>query len=141
MVRERAVAKGISLKSDFHASAPTVMGDMRAIKQIVLNLLTNAVKFTPKNGNVSISSIVNSDGSVVVCVVDTGIGIHESDIPTILEPFGQVSTTDTRAQDGSGLGLPLAKRLSELHGATFILESKVGFGTKIAVQFPPGRCL
>lgn len=110
-------------------------GDRRSVKQMIINLLGNAVKFTPRLGSVSIIAETNTDG-VSVCVRDTGCGIKPADLPTVLEPFSVSEDVYTRVRGGAGLGLAITKRLIELHGGRISIESKVGVGTAVALRFP-----
>jgi signal transduction histidine kinase len=114
--------------------------DERRLRQILLNLLSNAVKFTPAGGEVKITAAPNGQG-LAISVADNGIGIAPEDIPRAMERFGQIDSVLSRKHDGTGLGLPLAKHLAELHGAAFAIESEVGVGTTVTITFPPGRVL
>ncbi|GAA6157602.1 hypothetical protein NBRC116588_30750 [Pyruvatibacter sp. HU-CL02332] len=113
----------------------TVMADPRALQQILLNLISNGVKFTEPGGSVSVQ-VANDMDRWCIAVSDTGIGIPEEDLPNVLAPFGQVANAMTRQQDGTGLGLPLAKSLTEIMSGDFKLESIVGEGTKVSIAFP-----
>jgi len=137
MIRDRAFEKDVELVVKLEALSPIILADERVLKQVVLNLLTNAVKFTEKNGRVTISTIIDFEGSVSITVSDTGIGIEQADIARVLEPFAQVTFTDDRAHEGTGLGLPLSKRLIELHAATMEISSEIGVGTQVVIKFPP----
>ena len=108
------------------------------LKQIVLNLLYNAIKFTPPMGQVK-TSIFTEDGSAVLQISDTGIGIAQEDMPKVLAPFQQVRDDYTKTEEGTGLGVFLSNRLTELHGGTLSIESEVGKGTTVTVRFPPER--
>ena len=136
MIRDRARQKRVSLEENLDERAPMIIGDKRAIRQVVLNLLTNAVKFTPEGGTVSVSSDISDEGRISVQVYDTGIGIDKSDMSLIMEPFGQAAATESRDHEGTGLGLPLASRLVELHHGTLDLQSDIGVGTRVTVMFP-----
>src|SRR4029453_2496270 len=105
-----------------------VVADERKVKQILLNLLSNAVKFTPEGGRVSLTATV-ADGGITIAVSDTGIGIAPEDQATIFEEFRQVGRDDARKQEGTGLGLTLAKKFVELHGGRIWVESRVGEGS------------
>ncbi len=129
-VRTRA-AKGL----------PRVRCDERALKQIILNLLTNAIKFTPEMGKISIRTKIRPDGWFELSVSDTGIGIASADIPLTLQPFAQVDSTLSRKYEGSGLGLPLVKSLIDLHGGKIEIKSVVGEGTTVTVLLPPERVI
>lgn len=115
--------------------------DDRLIKQVFLNLLSNAVKYNVKGGRVVIVTGCNPQGGVCVTVSDTGIGIAQSDIKKVMEPFGQARSDAYRTHEGTGLGLSLSKQLTELHGGTLTLTSKEGVGTKVTVNFPPERTM
>jgi len=136
MVKERAVQRRISLTTDIPDGLPILNADERKVVQILLNLLSNAVKFTPEGGNVHILARRDGTDRVLVQVNDNGIGIAPENIAQALTAFGQVSNLFTRDQAGTGLGLPLAKQLAELHGATLDLESAVGVGTTVSLRFP-----
>lgn len=109
------------------------------MKQILLNLLSNAIKFTPSGGRVTIEAAVQDDGRMVVTVEDTGIGMNEEDIPVAMSSFGQIDSSFSRKFDGTGLGLPLSKMLTEMHGGELTLESAPGKGTSVTVTFPAER--
>jgi len=109
------------------------------VKQVLINLLANAIKFTPGGGKVRLSAAHARDGGLVLAVADTGIGIAKEDIPKALERFGQVDSKLSRRYEGAGLGLPLAKQLMELHGGALVLESELNVGTTVSVTFPRER--
>lgn len=115
-------------------NVPLLTGDARRIRQVVLNILSNGLKFTADGGSVGWSA----DGHVIR-IQDTGIGIAPDDIATALEPFGQVDNRLSRVYEGTGLGLPLAKRLVERHDGSLTLESAVGVGTIVTIRFPASR--
>ena len=139
-IRDRAHQSEISVDLSFEPGLPDLFCDETKFKQILVNLLGNAVKFTERGGSISVRAYVCPHlGGVDVAVSDTGIGIEEEDIEEILTVFGQVDSAVTRQYDGAGLGLPLTKALVELHGGRFRLDSKVGVGTKVTVCFPPER--
>ena len=139
LIKERALNSNINLSIVLEVELPQIQADERKLKQILLNLLSNAVKFMPDGGRVSIKAEVDPNSGFRVAVSDTGIGISEEDFTRVLTPFGQVESALTRKFDGTGLGLPLAKSLAELHAGTLNLESKVGSGTTVTVQFPVHR--
>ena len=141
MVRDRAEVANIELVVERSGRLPTLNADERILKQIVLNLLSNAVKFTPAGGRVTVSVGEGKSGEVVVAVADTGIGIAPGDIALVLSTFGQVDSSLARNHDGTGLGLPLAKALTELHGGRLRLASEVGVGTTVAMHLPAERVL
>jgi signal transduction histidine kinase len=107
--------------------------------QIVLNLVSNAVKFTPDDGQVHISVAASASEGVVIKIADTGIGIAPADVERVLRPFEQVESSLTRRHSGTGLGLPYAVRLAQLHGGKLTLESAPGKGTTASVWLPPKR--
>jgi two-component system cell cycle sensor histidine kinase PleC len=110
--------------------------DGRRMKQVVLNLLSNAHKFTPEGGMLGVEAVNGRAGSVFIRVVDTGIGMSPDELLDAMQPFRQVSSALSRTHEGTGLGLPIAKRLVELHGATFKVESKKNVGTCVSLEFP-----
>ena len=136
LVTTRARAADIALRTDFDASLPNLYADERKLKQILLNLLTNAIKFTPEGGTVEVSSRSDADGSLVIAVKDSGIGMSAEDIPKALAPFGQVDGRLSRKYEGTGLGLPLTKALIELHDGVMTLRSEPGNGTEVEIRFP-----
>ncbi|HUC60717.1 MAG TPA: PAS-domain containing protein [Alphaproteobacteria bacterium] len=140
-VRDRATALKVRLENELPEGLPTVRVDPLRLKQVLLNLLSNSVKFTPEGGDVTVSGGVSPAGEFVLAIVDTGIGIAPEDMARVLEPFGQVDSTMHRRYEGTGLGLPLAKALVELHGGTLALDSKVGVGTTVTVRLPKERVL
>ena len=129
---------GLHLEMDIPAHLPGLIADGRRVRQIVLNLVSNAVKFTPAGGQVNVRTFV-SGGELVVEVGDTGIGISDTDMPKALERFGQVENCFSRKHQGSGLGLPLVRQLAELHGGRFDISSQPGAGTTATVTFPAAR--
>ena len=138
-VAERARQEDVELIRDFKKGAIAIHADLRCCKQIVLNLVTNAIKFTEPGGNVTISVRQTSDGSIAISVADTGIGMDQSEIRAALQPFRQIDSGLARRHEGTGLGLPLVKALAELHGARFEIQSEPGLGTTARVLFPPER--
>ena len=139
MLAERARGKGVRLDSDVSASLAHAFADKRKIRQILLNLLSNAIKFTPSGGAVSVAAKVDNHGQMVITVIDSGIGIAEDDIPTALSVFGQVHRA--QSHEGTGLGLPLCKMFTELHGGKLLLNSVVGDGTTVRVVLPASRVI
>lgn len=128
----------IRLAAETPTSLPTLWADQRRIRQVLLNLVSNALKFTPEGGRVTVSAALDHSG-LVISVTDTGIGITAEDIPRALERFGQVDSRFSRRYQGTGLGLPLSKRLIELHGGVLSIESTVGTGTILTVTLPQER--
>ena len=115
---------------------PRIWADERAMRQIALNLLTNAIKFTPQGGQVTIKAGWTMAGGQYFSVKDTGPGIPEQEIPVIMSSFGRGSMAQKNADEGTGLGLPIVKGLVELHGGTFTLRSRLREGTEVIVIVP-----
>ncbi len=141
MVKNRASDAGLSITVDIEEGIPLLRADERRFKQIVINLLTNAIKFTETGGSIAVKSWYNTDSGFVLQVIDTGIGIAPEDIPKALSRFQQIDGALNREQEGTGLGLPLSKTLAELHGGTLELESQIGVGTTVSVHFPSERAV
>ena len=137
MVAERA--DGASVRLEIQPTDVSVRADELRLKQVLLNLLSNAVKFTPKGGRVSVATAVTSGGELVIAVTDTGIGMRAEDIPRALEPFGQVDDGARGSRQGTGLGLPLAVCLTELHHGRLAIDSVPGQGTTVTVTLPAER--
>jgi signal transduction histidine kinase len=138
MVTGQAAKARIQLSTDIAADLPLLHADKRRIKQILINLVSNALKFTPANGRVRVRAHT-AHGALVLAVVDSGIGIAAEDIPKALARFGQVDSSLSRKYEGTGLGLPLSKQFAELHGGSLILESRVHEGTTVTVTLPAVR--
>jgi signal transduction histidine kinase len=137
---EQAIEGRIALKLDLPKTLPRVWADARKIKQVMLNLISNAIKFTPAGGSVSVRLFQDEvKGDVMVAVADTGIGIEEGDIEKVFSAFGQVENSLSRRHEGTGLGLPLTLALVEIHGGQIQLQSKVGAGTTVTVRLPASR--
>ncbi len=127
----------ISIPRDF----PDLRGEEKAVKQIIVNLLTNAIKFTPEGGDITVTGSINESGEMLIAIKDTGIGIAPEHIAVVLAPFGQIESALSRKNQGTGLGLPLTKALAELHGGNLSIESEVGVGTTVTLTFPAARVL
>lgn len=141
IVRDRAVAAGLSIAIRAPADLPTLYADERKVKQILLNLLSNSIKFTPSGGSITIDASFTPDGDLGLSVTDTGIGMSAADIPKALTPFGQIDSSLARAHEGTGLGLSLCKALTELHGGVLWIESEPGVGTRVTAEFPANRVI
>ena len=137
MIQERAAAKGLSVIEDVPKDLPLVRVDVLRMKQVILNLLSNAVKFTTK-GSVTVSAR-SSNAGVTISISDTGIGMMDSEIKVAMEAFGQVESAFARNQGGTGLGLPIAQHLIELHGGELHVASRPGEGTTVSITIPPKR--
>jgi two-component system cell cycle sensor histidine kinase PleC len=139
LLKLRATNRGIALHEMFEPELPRLWADERAIRQICLNLLSNAIKFTPQGGEIWLKVGWTASGGQYMSVKDTGAGIPEEEIPVVLASFGQGSNSIKSAEQGAGLGLPIAKSLIDLHGGTFVLKSKLRIGTEVICTFPPER--
>jgi two-component system cell cycle sensor histidine kinase PleC len=135
----KAREKGIALVEKYEPNLPDMLADERAIKQIWLNLISNAVKFTPRGGAITLAVGHTLAGGLYFAVHDTGPGIPADEIPRVLSSFGQGSLSYETAQEGAGLGLPIVRGLVELHGGTFTLTSTPGAGTQAHAEFPRSR--
>jgi signal transduction histidine kinase len=139
IMQPQANRERIIIRSSLAPDLPEVVADARSIRQIVLNLLSNSVKFTPPGGQVIVSTMLADTGEVYLRVRDTGVGMSDAEIATALEPFRQLSTV-SRAR-GTGLGLPLTKALVEANRASFTIKSAVSSGTLVEIAFPSTRVL
>ena len=135
LIRDRCQTAGIELHKDYCASDLSVYADAVKFKQIIVNLLTNAVKFTPSGGTISVATRRIDKNKLEISIRDTGIGMTSEEMARALEPFGQVEASYARNSEGTGLGLPLTKALTELHGAEFKLTSRTNIGTEVSVIF------
>jgi len=140
-VRVRADNKRQTITVRIDAGFPRLQADGRLVQQIMLNFLSNAVKFTPERGALTISAELGERGGVALVVADDGIGIAPDDVARALEPFGQVRASSELAHEGTGLGLSLSRRLVELHGGELSIDSAVGKGTRVEASFPPERTI
>ena len=141
LMQPQANRERIIIRTSLAADVPNVVADARSLRQILLNIMSNAVKFTRAGGLVIVSSSLEPSGEVVVRVRDTGIGMSEKDLETALKPFRQVSSSATDRDQGTGLGLPLTKALVEANRASFAIESTPGQGTLVRITFPTTRVL
>jgi PAS domain S-box-containing protein len=139
LLRQKIELASLSLSVTLAPGLPPIRGDARKLKQIVMNLLSNSVKFTPAGGDISITAGHDAPGNLRIEIRDTGIGMRVHEIPKALAPFGQVDSSLARKHEGTGLGLPLVKALTELHGGSFTLSSEPGRGTIAVVILPRQR--
>ncbi|CAA7627068.1 putative Histidine kinase [Candidatus Terasakiella magnetica] len=139
LIVPRAEKGKVIVLDDVPSDLPRLRADERRLKQIVLNLVSNAVKFTPEGGTVTVSARLTVLGAMEVFVSDTGIGMDEADISKALTVFGQVDSGLSRSHEGTGLGLPLTQGLVELHGGVMAISSGKGVGTTVTVTFPAER--
>ncbi len=135
LIRQRAEKAGLKLRTHIPPDLPEIEADFRALKQVLLNLLTNAVKFTPKDGTITVSA-VRTDENVHITVTDTGIGISEKDLQKLARPFEQIDNQYLRTKEGTGLGLALSKSLTEMHNGRMELDSLPGEGTRVHIILP-----
>ena len=135
LIRERATRHGIKLSQAVDEAVGEIVADERKVKQILLNLLSNAVKFTPEGSRVGVTATAAED-TITIAVSDTGIGIAPEDQAAIFEEFRQVGREDARKQEGTGLGLTLAKKFVELHGGRIWVQSQVGQGSTFSFTLP-----
>ncbi len=133
--RERRASDAVTMA--FQPDLPAVRADQRAVTQMIINLLSNALKFTPPEGRITLAARTRADRGVSIEVADTGVGMDADEIPKALALFSQVDDGHARKHEGTGLGLPIVKSLIELHGGTLSLESEKGRGTIVRLDFPP----
>ena len=141
LIKPRAAKSNVRIYTAFDPGLPVLLADEARLRQIGLNLMSNAVKFTKAGGRVSISTGLDSAGGITIAVADSGIGMTADEIRIALEPFRQVTSSLSRTNEGTGLGLPLTKTLVELHGGELDIASVPGRGTTVTVKFPPSRSL
>ncbi len=136
LMREKAGQGDVDLSVEIAPDLPPMQVDGRRVKQVLLNLLSNAIKFTPAGGRVTVAARWDADQGLAVSIADTGIGIADDQLETVLEPFGQVENAYSRKYHGTGLGLPLAMALVNMHGGKLVLESRLGVGTTARFNLP-----
>ncbi|MEC9343539.1 MAG: PAS domain-containing sensor histidine kinase, partial [Pseudomonadota bacterium] len=141
LLQPQANRERIIIRTSLSRAVPRVVADARSIRQIILNLVSNAIKFTPENGQVIVSTVYEGNGEVALRVRDTGNGMSAADIDNAMKPFQQLRGVDEKRGQGTGLGLPLTKALVEANRAYFDLESTPGEGTIAHVHFPTQRVL
>ena len=141
LVSNLAIQNELTVRVDVPDDIPFLFADERCVRQMLVNFLSNGIKFTPKGGNVAACARLEPDGAIVIAVVDTGIGMAQDDIPQALSPFRQLEGSHSRKHEGTGLGLSLTKAMLELHEGTLLVDSKIGAGTTVAAQFPPRRTI
>jgi len=138
---QRSRASLITVRSNIERTAPKLNGDQRRIYQMLLNLMSNAVKFTRANGLIEVSAHRNSDSSLSLKIRDSGIGMTSEEVEKVIEPFTQARGSILNAREGSGLGLPIVKGLIEQHGGTLSIVSAPNKGTTVQLTFPAARCV
>jgi len=139
MMASRAFSSGLKINENVAPDLPRIYADPRLVRQILINLVTNAVKYSKADGAIDIKAFRAENGNMALIVADSGVGIPRDRIHEALEPFGQISSHSDSANQGTGLGLPLAKAMAGLHGGTLKLESDVGQGTTVIVELPASR--
>ncbi len=133
LVKQRAAEREIEIKIDDMSSIPNIIADERRLKQVVLNLLTNAIKFTEPGGRIRVEAVANPGGGCTFTVRDTGIGMAPELVEEALEVFKRGDEPLIRKAEGAGLGLPLANAIVEAHGGALTIESELGVGTAVTV--------
>jgi two-component system, cell cycle sensor histidine kinase PleC len=141
LLKLKADGKGLTIERDFASDLAALWVDQRAVRQICLNLMSNALKFTPRGGRITLHVVTRDDGGQTLTVRDTGPGIPKHEIPKVLQAFGQGSLAQETAEGGTGLGLPIVQSLIGLHGGSFDLQSELRKGTQAIVHFPPARVM
>ncbi|MGZ2482195.1 PAS domain S-box-containing protein [Rhizobium pisi] len=142
LVQPQANGQRVIIRTALSHSVPDVVADLRSIKQIALNILSNAIRFTPSGGQIVVSTSYEANGSVVLRVRDTGVGMTRNELDQAMKPFRQVSSTQSRHRgDGTGLGLPLTKAMVDANRATFSINSAPNEGTLVEITFPSQRVL
>ncbi len=139
MLRGKASDGGLALLTELEPNLPVVAADVRAVKQILLNLMSNALKFTPPGGTIVVFGCVTAEREFAFGVRDNGIGIAETDRERVFENFGQGRQDALTMERGTGLGLPIVKGLANAHGGRLVLESTLGKGTCVTVFLPASR--
>jgi signal transduction histidine kinase len=139
LVEQRARTSGLRLVVNVARNLPNVIGDPRALRQITLNILTNAIKFTPPGGTVEVFAALQSDGEAIFGVRDDGVGIAPAEQQLVFERYGRANHRATQDAEGTGLGLPIVRGLAEAHGGRVTLESAFGHGTCITIWLPAAR--
>ncbi|MFO1121344.1 MAG: ATP-binding protein [Hyphomicrobiales bacterium] len=136
IIDAKAKEKSIALETLVAPEMPKIMGDPLRIKQVLINLVGNAVKFTPQGGRIRVDVRPLQDGYAVIEVTDTGCGMTPAEIETAMRPFGQIDTAFSKRHEGTGLGLPIAYALARLHGGDLRIDSQKDHGTRVTVILP-----
>lgn len=141
LVQPQANGQRVIIRTALSQSVPQVVADLRSIKQIVLNILSNAIRFTPSGGQIVVSTAYEANGSVVLRIRDTGIGMTRPELELAMKPFRQVAGASRKRGDGTGLGLPLTKAMVDANRANFAITSAPNEGTLVEITFPSQRVL
>lgn len=136
-----AQGAGVNLVAEIDADLPPVRGDSVKLRQVFTNLISNALKFTQDGGAVTVKALTTPEGGVEIVVADTGVGMSEDEVAIALTPFGQVDASHARWREGTGLGLPIARALVQLHGGGMTILSEKSVGTEVHVILPPNKQL
>jgi two-component system cell cycle sensor histidine kinase PleC len=132
----KAKEKNIAVTRTIAPNMPQLDADPLRVKQIIINVLSNAVKFTPERGSVHIEVMATEDRYALISVTDNGIGMSPNEVDIALRPFGQVETAFNRRHEGTGLGLPISMALTRLHGGQLLVNSEKGKGTRVSILLP-----
>ncbi|MEK1865772.1 MAG: ATP-binding protein, partial [Ensifer adhaerens] len=141
LVQPQANSQRVIIRTSLSAAVPNVVADGRSIKQIALNILANAIRFTPSGGQIVVSTSYEANGSVMLRIRDTGVGMTRGELDQAMKPFRQVTTGARKRGDGTGLGLPLTKAMAEANRAHFSITSAPNEGTLVEISFPSQRVL
>jgi len=141
LVQPQANGQRVIIRTALSQAVPQVVADLRSIKQIVLNILSNAIRFTPSGGQIVVSTAYEANGSVVLRIRDTGIGMTRPELELAMKPFRQVAGASRKRGDGTGLGLPLTKAMVDANRANFAITSAPNEGTLVEITFPSQRVL
>jgi len=141
LVQPQANSQRVIIRTSLSAAVPNVVADGRSIKQIALNILANAIRFTPSGGQIVVSTSYEANGSVILRIRDTGVGMTRNELDQAMKPFRQVTTGARKRGDGTGLGLPLTKAMAEANRAHFSITSAPNEGTLVEISFPSQRVL
>lgn len=132
----KAKERSVHIETAVAPNLPCLNADPLRLKQIIINILGNAVKFTPDNGRIRIDAVAQPHGFVTISISDNGIGMSENDLHTAMSPFGQVDSGFNRRHEGTGLGLPIAYALARMHGGDMVVQSKPNVGTRVNIILP-----
>ena len=139
IVKERAERSNLTIKVDLLSEEHKLLVDERKLKQVLINILSNAVKFSRPDGSITVQSLLQWNGRYQIRISDTGIGMNQADVQRVFEPFMQLDSALHRKYEGTGLGLSLTRRLVEMHGGSIMLESEVYVGTTAIIELPEQR--
>ncbi len=141
LVQPQANGQRVIIRTALSQAVPAVVADMRSVKQIVLNILANSIRFTPAGGQIVVSTAYEPNGGVTLRIRDTGIGMTRAELDQAMKPFRQATSTPQKRGEGTGLGLPLTKAMTEANRASFVIQSAPNEGTLVEIAFPPQRVL